>query len=103
MNKNEQLLDFMAKACCYAQDHVGDPDAWPTDSLSREDLLKCTSYQIACFLTQNTVNGGQGVEWSVIIEELISTEKDEYGMMVKSINQWKNILQKVVDELGGWK
>jgi len=103
MNKNEQLLDFMAKACHYAQAHVGDPDTWSDDKTVREDLIQCVSYQMACFLAQNTKKGDGGVEWSVIIEELIDNETDKNGMMVKPVSEWKKILQAFVDDLGGWK
>lgn len=103
MNKNEQLLDFMAKACMYTQEHCGDPQAWPKDEGNRNNLLQCTSYQMACFLSQNTVYGGNGVECNVLLNELASTKKNREGMMMKSVAQWKRIILKLVKELGGWK
>jgi len=103
MKKNEQLLDFMAKACHYAQEHCGDPDAWPTDCDKRIKLLQCTSFQMACFLAQNTVNGSEGVEWEVVINELASNKRSKNGIMLKSVSEWKKILRKIVKELGGWK
>ena len=99
----DKLLDFMAKSCHYVQDHCGDPDAWSEDSMHRENQFQCTSYQMACFLCQNTVKGEQGVEWNVIIDELVDNKKNKNGMMVKSVNKWKKILSKIADELGGWK
>ena len=97
------LLDFMAKACYYAQVHVGDPDAWSKDEIDRENYLQCVSFQMACFFAQNTRDGKHGVEWSIVIEELINTGLNNKGMMVKSVKEWKKILQETVDDLGGWK
>lgn len=99
----EELVDFMAKACHYAQEHCGDSEAWTTKEHDREYLLQCVSYQMACFLAQNTVGGHNGVEWEVVINELTSTKKDKNGLMVKSIEEWKKILNKIAKELGGWK
>ena len=96
------LLDFMAKACYYAQEHVGDPDAWGKNIEDRESYLQCVSFQMACFLSQNTVNGRDGVDWSIVIEELTDTQLNK-GMMVKSVKEWKKILQDIADDLGGWK
>jgi len=100
---NKELIDFMAESCYYAQEHIGDPDAWSTDNADREKLLQCTSFQMSCFLAQNTVNGYNGVEWEVVLEPLVSTKCDKNGMMVKSIKEWKKILNKIAKELGGWK
>jgi hypothetical protein len=99
----KELVDFMAEACHYAQEHIGDPDAWPTDTAKREELLQCTSFQMACFLAQNTVTGGIGVEWEVVINKLASNKTAKNGMMVKSIAEWKKILNKIANDLGGWK
>ena len=96
------LLDFMANACYYAQEHVGDPDAWGKNIEDRENHLQCVSFQMACFLCQNTINGKDGVDWSIVIEELIDTKLNK-GMMVKSVKEWKKILQDIADDLGGWK
>jgi len=103
MEDKSKLLDFMAKSCHYAQEHCGDPDAWPSDEHSRTQYLQCTSFQMACFLSQNTKEGSGGVEWNVIIDELVDNNKNKNGMMVKSVNKWKKILSKIADELGGWK
>jgi hypothetical protein len=97
-----ELLDFMAKACHYAQEHCGDPDAWGEDG-GRVGLLQCTSYQMACFLSQNTVKGSHGVGWDVIIEELTDKALDKNDLLCKSVGEWKTILQDIADELGGWK
>lgn len=90
------LLSFMAKACMYAQEHIDDKDAWPTGKIEREDYLQCVSYQMACFFSQNTVDGDDGVDWDVVIKEL-----SEHPM--KSEKKWKKILGKIAKKLGGWK
>jgi len=91
-----KLVTFMAKACHYAQEHIDDPAAWPTSSVDREDFLQCVSYQMACFFAQNTVLGGAGVDWDVVIKELTEHPK-------KSEKEWKKILNKIAKKLGGWK
>lgn len=103
MKDNKQLLDFMAKACHYAQEHVGDPQAWPKNMQEREQLLQCTSYQMACFFAQNTIDGGNGVELDVVLKELAACKTNKHGIMMKSIAEWKRIIQKLVNGLGGWK
>ena len=100
--KNTKLLDFMAKACHYAQEHIGDSDAWSNDEEDREQYLQCVSYQMACFLAQNTVLGGDGVDWDIVLEELADNTKVKDGMMVKSEKEWEKIISNLVDELGGW-
>ena len=103
MNKSEELVDFMAKACHYAQEHCSDPDAWSTDYKRRRERFQCISYQMACFLAHNTVEGNKGVEWNIIINDLVSINRDKNGMMVKSIERWKVILNGIAKKLGGWK
>lgn len=90
------LLSFMAKACHYAQEHIDDEEAWPIGEVEREDYLQCVSYQMACFLAQNTVFGYNGVESDVVLKELA-----EHPM--KSERQWTTILEGIVLRLGGWK
>jgi len=86
-----KLATFMAKACEYAQEHI---DSW--DGEDREQLLQCTSYQMACFFAQNTRKGKNGVECDIILEELIERP-------MKTEKEWENILNDIADELGGWK
>lgn len=90
-----KLVTMMAKACHYAQGHIDDKTAWNIED--REYLLQCVSFQMACFLSQNTKYGNEGVDWSVVIEELT-----EHPM--KSEKHWEKILNKIAQEqLGGWK
>ena len=93
-----QLIDFLAKACHYAQEHVGDPDAWSMKGEDREQYFQCVSYQVACFLAQNTVHGKEGVEWDIVISELVDTKPP-----VKSEKYWKKTINKIAKEFGGWK
>ena len=90
-----KLVTMLARACMYAQEHIDDSDAWPIDKKHRQQLLQCTSYQVACFLCQNTVDGRHGVEWSVVIEELIAHP-------MKTENEWKTIINDLATDLGGW-
>lgn len=94
--KPKHLLKFLAKACCYAQAHIDDADAWDVTPGNRETLLQCVSYQVACFLAQNTQLGGNGVEWECVLGPLIKHP-------MKSEKRWRKIIQKLADELGGWK
>jgi hypothetical protein len=101
----DNLLKFMAKSCYYAQSHCGDADAWdrPHQNTDRKYLLQCVSYQVACFLAQNTVEGINGVEFEIVLEELADKTLDDNGMMVKACSEWESIIQGHVDALGGWK
>jgi len=90
-----KLVTFLAKACSYAQEHIDDPHAWSIDSLDRENRLQCTSFQIACFLSQNTILGNAGMDWDIIIEELV-----EHPM--KTEQEWEKILNKIAKGYGGW-
>jgi hypothetical protein len=90
------LTNFLAKACCYAQGHIVDAEAWDEDPAERGDRLQCTSYMVACFLAQNTVRGDGGVEREVVIDKLV-----EHPM--KSEEEWARIIEAEVEELGGWK
>jgi len=87
---------MMAKACHFAQEHIDDPQAWSTDPIVREDYLQCVSYQMACFFAQNTVLGSEGVDWDVVLKELIEHE-------AKSEAVWERILDKIAKTLGGWR
>ena len=90
-----KLDEMLAKACMFAQGHIDDLDAWPSGGAGRVKLLQCTSYQIACFLAQNTRYGHWGVDWSVIIDELV-----EHPM--KSQKEWRKIINDLATKLGGW-
>lgn len=86
----------MAQACHYAQSHIDDPEAWSMKTDNREEWLQCTSFQIACFLSQNTVRGRNGVDWDVVLQPLIEHP-------CKSVKEWEKILQDEVDTLEGWR
>lgn len=86
------LITFMAQACYYSQDLIKD---WEITESEREQHLFCTSYQIACFLAQNTVDGNGGVEHSIIMNDLCEGTKSE--------EEWARIIWKLVAEFGGLK
>ncbi len=89
-----KLLTMMAKACHYAQQHIDDLESW-TDPQTREYMLECTSYQMACFLAQNTAEGRHGIEWDVVYDDLLAQPG-------KTEEQWADILGGIAKELGGW-
>jgi hypothetical protein len=91
-----KLPEFMAKACHYAQEHIDDKDAWDTSHEERTRVLQCTSYQMACFFSKNTVHGGEGVEWEIVIKELIKHP-------MKTEKAWLKIINDKAKQLGGWK
>jgi hypothetical protein len=94
--KSMKLDEMMAKACCYAQEHIDDKDAWSIAIDDRYPMLQCVSYQMACFFAQNTVDGKVGVEWDVVFSDLI-----EHPM--KTEKTWLKIINGIAKDLGGWK
>lgn len=88
------LIRFMALACYYAQGHIN-PD-WYDEDADRQLMLECTSHQMACFLAQNTVLGGDGVETEVVLEQLLDPP-------VREVEEWEGILAGLVEDLGGFK
>ncbi len=91
-----KLVTMMAQACHYAQSHIDDKDAWSISEKVRLPMLECVSFQMACFLAQNTKDGDSGVCRDVVIDELIAHP-------AKTEEQWAGILNRIAEELGGWK
>lgn len=90
-----KLLNYLAKSCHYAQEHIDDLDAW--DNLERPLQLTCVSYQVACFLAQNTIDGlEEGVESDIILDELVE-------LPLKSENQWEKVINQKAKLCGGFK
>lgn len=77
------------------------------DSESRRNRLQCTSYTIACFLAQNTVNGDEGVNCDVILNDLVNVPKasifNSGGFRMHSKQEWMIIINDIAGALGGWK
>jgi hypothetical protein len=94
MNRKTGLIGFLAKSCHYAQEHIDDSETW--GDIDRELRLECTSFQVACFLAQNTRRGSDGVEWGVVIDDLVARP-------MKSEKQWRGVLEALVADLGGIK
>lgn len=87
------LTVFLAKMCYYAQDHLFPfSESSETD---RETMLQCTSYQVACFLAQNTRNGTDGVEWDIVLGALVEAEQTE--------DWWTLTIERLANSFGGWK
>jgi hypothetical protein len=89
------LVDFLAKACAYARQHIDDADAWPDDPDFREKSLQCVSFQVACFLAQNTSEGDEGVDCDVVLALLIEHP-------AKPEKTWRTIINGLAFDLGGW-
>jgi hypothetical protein len=83
------LTIFLAQMCAYAQEHVDDADAWPIDPGSRATFFECTSYQVACFIAQNTLRGSDGVEAGIVLDQLIQRP-------AKTEAEWLLILDPLV-------
>lgn len=90
-----QLVEMMAKACFYAQQHIDEVESWP-DPVMRENMLECVSYQMACFFAKNTVEGHWGVSCDVVQDQL----EEHPG---KKEDEWRAILNEIAEDLGGWK
>lgn len=88
-----KLKQFIALACHYAQDYCYFDN---TTTADRSYLLESVSYQVACFLAQNTKLGGDGVDWDVVLKDLAEAP-------IKSVKQWEEIIEGKANELGGWK
>ena len=96
--KNKTLINYLAQSCHYAQEHIGDFSVWSKELADREKRLGCTSYQVACFISQNTIDGHLGVDWHIILDELIETTP-----AVKTVEQWETIIADKASLFGGWK
>jgi hypothetical protein len=96
MNSTQHpLLDYLARSCAYAQEHIDDLDAWPASASRRLELLQCTSFQVACFLAQTTQQGEDGVFWDVVIDQLVEHP-------AKSEAEWTAIIDGIANSYGGW-
>jgi hypothetical protein len=85
------LTEYMVNSCVYAQEHFSDADLTPT---KLGFAMEITSYQIACFLAQNTKLGSGGVEWDIVHAQLCGSTKSEA--------EWKQIIDDLVMKLGGF-
>jgi hypothetical protein len=97
------LLETLARICYCAQENICDPEFHSTELYDRECAFLNTSYVIACFLAQNTVNGNEGVESEIVLEQLIDIKLDGNGYMLKSLDKWKDIICNIANEFGGFK
>jgi hypothetical protein len=82
--ERELLVDTCAKICHYAQEHSYDWDAKFRD----ENAFQHTSYTVACFIAQSSLTHDDGVEWEVVLDQLMSD--------LKTIAQWKEIISDLV-------
>ena len=87
------LLKYITRSCYYAQEHF----LSDTCTLQKEELrlaMEATSYQVSCFIAQNTAFGYHGVDWDIVLDELVSDLKTE--------SEWKKIIVTKVRLYGGW-
>ncbi len=98
------LLEMLARICYHAQETICDPELNSTDICDRGTAFLATSYVIACFLAQYTVNGGHGgVESEIVLDYLVDVTETTDGLILKSIDKWKDIITNIVNSYGGFK
>jgi hypothetical protein len=97
------LIEMLAMICYCAQENICDPEFHSTEFCYRESAFIATSYVIACFLAKYTVNGNEGVESEIVLEQLIDIKLDDNGYMLKSLDKWKDIICNIANEFGGFK
>ena len=82
-----QLIDFCAKVCYYAQSHSQDEEVWgPRNSSDLYNWMQHTSFTIACFIAENTKHGQDGVEWETVQNESIGP--------LLTLEQWREIITR---------
>jgi len=87
------LVHFIAQMCYYAQSHIEDFDISKSD---REFIMEPTSYAVACFIAQNTVDGIEGCERDIVLKKLASKTQ-------LSLDQWVRTINKLIKQYGGIK
>ena len=85
---------MMARMCAYAQEHWAE-DFKTADVALKEERMAATSFEVACFLAQNTREGFGGASWDVVLIDLIDKPKTEA--------QWRKIIGSLVRQYGGLK
>ena len=89
-----RLITMMANMCACAQEHWEDAFTEAPASYN-EERMEATSYAVACFLAQHTKDGYAGVDWDVVLHELVG--------VVRTPAQWRKIIGSLVRRLGGLK
>ena len=97
------LIETMSRICYHAQEDVCDPEYHDADFCVRESAFSVTSYVIACLLAKYTFNGHGGVESEIVLAQMIDTSLNEFGYMLKSLDEWMEIINAIVHSLGGLK
>lgn len=93
--KTKTLTKVLAQACHYAQDHI-DHLSDPEHEAERTKQLECVGHMLSCFIAQNTPQGCEGVSSDTLLDDLIAHP-------MKSTDEWEVIIDRVVQEYGGWK
>jgi len=86
VKEREVLVETCAKICHYAQEHSHDWDAEFRD----ENAFQHTSYTVACFIAQSSLTYNDGVEWDVVLDQLMSD--------FKTITEWQEIISNLVTD-----
>lgn len=107
MTKRMTLVKFLAESCHYAQlfrNHVIQTfigfefdDTKPNfsiDRIEREYIFQPVSFQVSCFIAQNTVED-RGVKWDIIMEELVKE--------ILTKKEWRKVIREKAKMYGGWK
>jgi hypothetical protein len=97
------LLQMLARICYHAQETLCDPELNSTDICDRGHAFLATSYVIACFLAEYTVDGHYGVETEIVLDYLVDTTESTNGLILTSIDKWKDIITNIVNSYGGFK
>lgn len=85
----DQLINVCSRICYYAQDHSKDTESWGkrnTKKLAKQ--LHHTSYTVACFIAQNTKYGKDGVEFDILLKQLVGN--------VLTFKEWKKIITELI-------
>lgn len=86
--KRKQLIETIAYICYTATTHTQDWEDYTERDW--EQLFQCTSFTVACFLSQHTKLGIEGVESDIILDHLCERP-------VKDLDEWIKIATNYVD------
>jgi hypothetical protein len=90
------LLEFLANLCHYAQaaPQLADTGTGEKSERDRRHLLSLVSFQVACFLASYTVEGTAGVDYVVVLDDLVGEPR--------TFKWWRNRMRRLVREHGGF-
>jgi hypothetical protein len=80
------LIHICSKICEFAQNHSSDEDAWDRSNLTSK--MEHVSYVVACFISQNTKFGDEGVPFDIVLDELCGE--------ILTCEQWEKKIAAIV-------